>query len=65
MTVIFPVKWGDTPPVITRIDDYTVKVQKTGFTDTISFTPGAYQPTVSLQLSAGPSPPNNPPIVVP
>jgi len=59
MTVIYPVKWGDSPPVITRIDDYTVKVQKGGTTDTISFTPGSYQPTVSLQLQAGPSPPQN------
>jgi len=59
MTVIYPVKWGDTPPVITRIDDYTVKVQKSGTTDTISFAPGTYQPTASLQLQAGPAPPQN------
>jgi hypothetical protein len=59
MTVIYPVKWGDTPPIITRIDDYTVKVQKSGTTDTISFAPGTYQPTASLQLQAGPAPPQN------
>jgi hypothetical protein len=59
MTVIYPVKWGDAPPIITRIDDYTVKVQKGGTTDTINFAPSGYQPTLTLQLQAGPAPPQN------
>ncbi len=59
MTVIYPVKWGDAPPVITRVDDYTVKVQKDGLTDTINFAPAGYQPTLTLQMRAGPTPPQN------
>jgi len=59
MTVIYPVKWGDSPPIITRIDDYTVKVQKGGLTDTINFAPSGYQPTLTLQLQAGPNPLQN------
>jgi hypothetical protein len=59
MTVIYPVKWGDAPPTITRIDDSTVKVQKGGISDTISFSQAGYQPSISLQLQSGPAPPQN------
>jgi hypothetical protein len=59
MTVVYPVKWGDTAPIITRIDDFTVKVQKGGVTDTISFNAAGAQPTVTLQLQSGPSAPQN------
>lgn len=61
LTVIYPVKVGDSAPIITRIDDYTVKVVKGGVTDTINFssTGGSAPPTVSLTLQAGPSPPQN------
>ena len=59
LTVVYPVKWGDAAPTITRIDDYTVKVETHGISDTISFTPGSSQPSVSLQLQAGPQPPQN------
>jgi hypothetical protein len=59
LTVIYPVKVGDSAPIITRIDDYTVKVQKGGVTDTINFSSGGGTPTVSLTLQAGPSPPQN------
>jgi hypothetical protein len=53
------VKWGDAPPTITRIDDSTVKVQKGGISDTISFSQAGYQPSISLQLQSGPAPPQN------
>ena len=37
LTVVYPVKPGTDDPVITRLDDYTVKVEKDGDTDIISF----------------------------
>ena len=37
LTVVYPVQPGTAPPVITRLDDYTVKVEKDGDTDIISF----------------------------
>jgi len=51
MTVVFPVKWGQAAPVITRVDDNTVQVQQGGDNDTIQFTPGVPTPTVTLNLS--------------
>ncbi len=54
MTVIFPVKWGQPAPTITRVDDNTVQVQQGTDNDTISFTPGTPTPTVSIDLN-GPS----------
>ncbi len=37
LTVVYPVKPGTEDPVITRLDDNTVKVEKDGETDIISF----------------------------
>jgi len=53
------VKAGEVAPIITRLDDYTVKVQKGGVTDTIGFSSTNGTPTVSLKLQAGPSAPQD------
>jgi hypothetical protein len=37
--VVYPVKWGGTAPTITRIDDYTVRIQCDGNDDTIAINP--------------------------
>jgi hypothetical protein len=56
LSVVYPVKPGQLPPTITRVDDNTVQVkQGTGSntdTDTISFDPTTQAPTLNL---SGPS----------
>lgn len=37
MSVIYPVKWGDTAPTITRVTDNTVRVQQGSDDDVVSF----------------------------
>lgn len=65
MTVIFPVKWGQPAPTITRVDDYTVHVQQGAINDTISVNGSTSPPTFTLDLNGptlGPthlSPPSN------
>jgi hypothetical protein len=54
LTVVYPVKWGQPAPTITRIDDYTVHVQQGANDDVISIDPSTSVPTVSLNLT-GPS----------
>jgi hypothetical protein len=54
MSVIFPVKWGQPAPTITRVDDYTVKVQQGAINDTISINPTTPTPTFSLNLTGPP-----------
>jgi len=54
MSVVFPVKWGQPAPTITRIDDNTVQVQQGGDNDTITVDPTTSPPTFTLDLS-GPS----------
>ena len=54
MSVIYPVKWGQTAPTITRIDDNTVRVQQGTDDDTITVDPSTSPPTFTLNLS-GPS----------
>lgn len=58
MTVVFPVKWGQAAPTITRIDDYTVRVQQGAIDDTISVNASASIPVFTLNLNGptlGPS----------
>lgn len=61
MTVVYPVKWGQPAPTITRINDYKVRVQQgtqlAMDDDTISFDPATDAPTLDLSgPSLGPSP---------
>ena len=39
LTVTFPTRWDQAAPTITRIDDYTVRVQQGAIDDTITFNP--------------------------
>jgi hypothetical protein len=65
LTVVFPVKWGQPAPTITRVDDYTVHVQQGADDDVIIVDASTSPPTFSLNLSGptlGPShlsPPSN------
>jgi hypothetical protein len=54
MSVIYPVKWGQAAPTITRIDDNSVRVQQGTDDDTITVDPSTPTPTFTLNLS-GPS----------
>jgi len=51
MTVIYPVKPGDTDPTITRVDDYTVHVVQGANDDVISADPTTSPPTFLLNLT--------------
>jgi hypothetical protein len=53
MTVIYPVKPGGTVPQITRLDDFTVRVENGTEKDVISFDPATTQPaTMIVDLAA-------------
>ncbi len=53
MVVIYPVKPGTEDPVITRLDDNTVKVEKDGETDIVSFDPSTKFPaTLKVDLNS-------------
>jgi hypothetical protein len=54
MSVIYPVKWGQDAPTITRVDDNTVRVQQGTDDDTITVDPSTQPPTFTINLS-GPS----------
>lgn len=54
MSVIFPAKWGQAAPTITRIDDYTVRVQQGPNDDTINVDTTMPTPSFTLDLT-GPS----------
>jgi hypothetical protein len=54
LSVVFPVKWGQLPPLITRLNDYSVQVQEGLNTDVITVDPSTQPPTFTLNLS-GPS----------
>lgn len=51
MSVIYPVKWGQPAPTITRIDDNTVQVQQGSDNDTITVNPATSPPTFTLNLN--------------
>jgi len=51
MSVIYPAKWGQPAPVITRIDDNTVRVQSGLNDDTITVDPSTSPPTFSIGLT--------------
>jgi len=51
LSVVFPVKWGQPAPTITRINDYTVRVQQGNDDDTISVDATTQPPQFSLNLS--------------
>ena len=52
-TVIYPVKPGDAAPIITRLDDLTVKIEDSQGTDVISFDPETKHPaTIVVDLPA-------------
>jgi hypothetical protein len=58
LTVVFPVKWGQSAPTITRVDDYTVHVQQGADDDVISVDASTSPPTFTLNLNGptlGPS----------
>ena len=48
LTVVYPVKPGTEDPIITRLDDNTVKVEKDGDTDIISFDKGTKFPSTLI-----------------
>jgi hypothetical protein len=68
LSVVFPAKWGQAAPTITRIDDYTVRVQDGVNDDTITFN-GNANATYSVTTTGGGvsrlSPPPFPPTVSP
>lgn len=51
MTVIYPVKWGDSAPIITRIDDKTVAVTNGSDGDVISWDTNS--PVATLIIATG------------
>lgn len=67
LSVVFPVKWGGNAPTITRLDDYTVRVQDGITDDTITFN-GNANATYSVTTTGGGgvsrlSPPGAPTVV--
>jgi hypothetical protein len=48
LSVVYPVKWGESAPTITRLDDLTVRVQKDGDDDIISFDPATKHPATMI-----------------
>jgi hypothetical protein len=52
LTVIYPVKGGDGAPVITRLDDYTVRVLHGDEEDVISFDAANTNATLAVDLAA-------------
>jgi len=46
--VVYPIKPGTEDPIITRLDDNTVKVEKDGDTDIISFDKGTKFPATLI-----------------
>jgi hypothetical protein len=49
--VVYPVKPGGAPPTITRINDYSVRIQCDGNDDTITIDPNTSPTTFSLNLT--------------
>jgi hypothetical protein len=49
--VVYPVKWGESPPTITRINDYTVRIRKGDNDDTITINPAEPNATFTLDLT--------------
>jgi hypothetical protein len=61
MTVIFPVKPGDSDPTITRIDDYTVAVTNGAEGDVISFATNSSVASLIVDTGAQLAEPDQPP----
>jgi hypothetical protein len=56
MSVVYPVKAGESAPIITRLDDYTVRVQKDAEEDVISFDANTTHPATIVVSLAGAAP---------
>jgi hypothetical protein len=52
MSVIYPVRQGETPPVVTRLDDFSVRVQRGADDDLISFNPARRDASTYIDLEA-------------
>lgn len=61
MTVVYPQKWDESAPTITRIDDYTVAVTNGSEGDVISFDTNSAVATLIVDAGATNAPPAAPP----
>lgn len=61
MTVIYPVRWDDVAPVITRVDDYTARIQHGSENDTVSFNSNNTTASIVVDVArVGAAPPASP-----
>jgi hypothetical protein len=61
LSVVYPAKWGQPAPIITRIDDYTVRVQDGTYDETITFgnTANSDYTVTTAGVSSRPAPPTD------